>query len=176
MYQKRGKYQSKKPEAEDFLLGHKFVFLSLREERSPRSLSLLLSSSFPALEGLAQTFSTVIRERNSAQKRPLSCDVGEDTYLPALSSLCFSLGNDAKFFDTKMLNFLHDDEHPAPATAALPPRETIDETLLRAPEFSTDEFRIYKFKVREENERVMLTSRRTSTPSFFFPVAASADC
>jgi hypothetical protein len=49
-----------------------------------------------------------------------------------------------------MLGFHHDDERP---TLAAPPREPVDETLLRAPEFSTDEFRIYKFKVREGRKR-----------------------
>ena len=67
-----------------------------------------------------------------------------------------------------MLNFLHDDEHPAPATAALPPRETVDETLLRAPEFSTDEFRIYKFKVREENEESDADFPKDLHAEFFF--------
>lgn len=49
------------------------------------------------------------------------------------------------FSSIEMLGFL-DDEQPAAA------REPVDETLLRAPEFSTDEFRIYEFKVREQRE------------------------
>ena len=38
----------------------------------------------------------------------------------------------------------------------------VDETLLRAPEFSTDEFRIYKFKVREGRKRRTPEAHETS--------------
>lgn len=50
-----------------------------------------------------------------------------------------------------MLDFLlhHENDDLPASAAATTPREPVDETLLRAPEFSTDEFRIYKFKVRE---------------------------
>ena len=64
-----------------------------------------------------------------------------------------------------MLDFLlhENDDQPAVA-AATTPREPVDETLLRAPEFSTDEFRIYKFKVGEEerSDKAMLLKGTTS--------------
>lgn len=65
-----------------------------------------------------------------------------------------------------MLDFLlhENDDQPAVAAATTPPREPVDETLLRAPEFSTDEFRIYKFKVGEEerSDKAMLLKGTTS--------------
>ena len=101
----------------------------------------------------------MIRERNSAKATAFGWDAAK------ASALSLSL-NKLFFYDMTMLGFL--DDQPASAAAA-PPREPVDETLLRAPEFSTDEFRIYKFKVRREKgkrrlrEKLMLPPKRNTS-------------